>query len=135
MFFSPLVDFLIASAVAIFLLLTYIKIWNACHKFINNKIIKAVLLGLITPFFSFGFIVSSTTALVGYWWIGKNIDLNSDEGASGALVGVIFLLSRPVSILLGIAIAILILTQDILLPALKNDVKNFLDRKQQKNDK
>jgi|GEM_PF-6766563 len=122
--------FTICSSLAVFLPCGYIKIWNFCNKFLKNKIIKAIFLGLITPLLSFAFAYTSVFSLIYLLFIDG---VAVDENTGGAVLFLLlFLYGIPISILLGIAVTIFILMEntafkDEVIRSLKKDARNFFN--------
>ena len=100
--------FLICSSFAVFLPCVYMKIWKFCNKSLKNKIVKAILIGIITPFFSFAFAYSSAFSLIYLLFIDG---ITASENGSAALVLLLFVYGIPTSILLGIGVTIFILME------------------------
>ena len=62
--FSNLLQLLINLTLATGFLLAYIKIWKICHNFINNKVLRATVIGIVTPFLFFGLIVNLVSSII-----------------------------------------------------------------------
>ncbi len=81
----------------------YISSWLIVHKKINNEIIRAILLGPISPFFFYNFIINFIYPITCLLY---SIDTH------GILFLIIGLTAKPVSIILGIIITLILLVED-----------------------
>ena len=126
---SHLAQLLINLIFAICFLSAYIGAWKGCNRFINNKIIKAIVIGITTPFLSFGFVVSLVSSII-YYLYTTNESLEQPDTTSGALLGLTVMIGFPVSILLGFFRAFFIFLdksiKDEIIQSMKNDVQKLL---------
>jgi len=81
----------------------YISLWLIVHKKINNEIIRAILLGAISSFFFYHFLMS---------FIYPITCLLSSIDTHGILFLIIGLTAKPASIILGITITLILLVED-----------------------
>ncbi|MGL5941688.1 MAG: hypothetical protein ACRC2S_15155 [Waterburya sp.] len=123
-------------SLAICFLSAYVGIWKVCNKFINNKIIKAIIIGIITPFLSFGFAINLISSIVYFFYVTDN---SSETDTGGALLGLTFMFGIPASIMFGVINAFFVFLnkswKDEMLQSMKNDVYNFLRSINSKNNK
>lgn len=126
---SHLAQLLINLILSICFLSAYIAVWSICNRYINNKIIRAIIIGIVTPFLSFGFIINLVSSII-YYRYTTNEPLEQPDTSSGALLGVTVMISFPVSILLGFFRAIFILLdksiKDEIIQSMKNDIQKLL---------
>ena len=85
----------------------YLGIWFICNKKLKKGIIKAILIGLATPFFFYNFVIKFI----------NSIDYFLDViGISPGFYFILFLkvtiIVKPLSIFLGIIITLILLVED-----------------------
>ena len=88
----------------------YISLWLVVHKKINNEIIRAILLGPISPFFFYNFMINVIYPISCLLY---SIDTH------GILFLIIGLTAKPLSIILGIIITLILLVEDDFMNELK----------------
>lgn len=99
-----LISYLIKS---VFFVTIYLGLWSISRKKISNQIIRAVFVGIITPFCFYNFAINFIRPASYILYITGII-----PDFHGILILIVDLTAKPVSIILGIIIALTLLVED-----------------------
>lgn len=122
-------DYLLILGKATLFLILYIGLWLFLNKIIENKIFKSILIGLITPFFFYHLLINFTFIIFGYPIYVEEV---RDDGTSGALLGITYIIAKPLSILAGVLLTIFLLLKKQLSKMLNDDLYHIIESQQKK---
>lgn len=107
-------------AKSIFFAIVYITILLVTNRKIKNRFIKAIVIGIITPFIAHKFIMNFMYPFSFFLYFLRIYDPN-------IAILIISLLSKRISLILGIIVAIFLLIKEDLIKAFKEDISSFLN--------
>ena len=85
----------------------YLGIWFICNKKLKKGIIKAILIGLATPFFFYNFAIRFASPINYFLHITGIL-----PDRHGVLTLIVAVTAKPLSIILGIIITLILLVED-----------------------
>ena len=85
----------------------YLGIWFICSKKLKKGIVKAVLIGLATPFCFYNFVIRFISSINYFLYITGIF-----RDSHGVLTLMVTIFAKPLSIFLGIIITLILLVED-----------------------
>lgn len=104
----------------VFVTIIYLSIYFAVNKIILNKIMKSIIIGLVTPFFAYQFIINFIHPVSYFLYLTKIYN-------PSVAILLVSIIAKPLSIIIGIMTTIVLLTKEDLIKAFKEDISNTLN--------